>query len=156
MACPRNFSWIDPGKVAGHGFPHQSNHLEFLVSSENIRHLVTLTEWMPPACTSEEMERLRLVSHHIPVRDYTAPSLEQIHEFIKIVKEANEKEEAVAVHCMSGKGRTGTFLACYLADQMTAEEAISTIRRLRPGSIETSNQEQAVARYAAALKGNSS
>ena len=77
MACPRNFSWVNPGKVAGHGFPYDQSNLEFLVCSEvNVKHLVTLTEWIP--CTSEEMERLGLVSHHIPVRDFTAPSVEQV------------------------------------------------------------------------------
>ncbi|NXE30961.1 DUS23 phosphatase, partial [Ardeotis kori] len=48
-----------------------------------------------------------------------------------------------------GHGRTGTMLACYLAKarEMSGGDAIREIRRLRPGSIETQEQEQAVMRF---------
>ncbi|NXT20028.1 DUS23 phosphatase, partial [Syrrhaptes paradoxus] len=48
-----------------------------------------------------------------------------------------------------GHGRTGTMLACYLAKarKMSGDDAIREIRRLRPGSIETREQEQAVIRF---------
>ncbi|NXM89815.1 DUS23 phosphatase, partial [Oenanthe oenanthe] len=47
---------------------------------------------------------------------------------------------------MLGHGRTGTLLACYLCQErhLGAADAIREIRRLRPGSIETAGQEQAV------------
>jgi atypical dual specificity phosphatase len=52
---------------------------------------------------------------------------------------------AVAVHCGAGLGRTGTLVACYLvAGGLSAEDAIAKVRRLRPGSIETAEQEAAV------------
>lgn len=55
----------------------------------------------------------------------------------------------MAVHCMLGHGRTGTMLACYLAkaQKMNGSDAIWEIRRLRPGSIETREQEQAVIQF---------
>ncbi|HCA46062.1 MAG TPA: protein-tyrosine-phosphatase, partial [Armatimonadetes bacterium] len=53
-----------------------------------------------------------------------------------------------SVHCMAGLGRTGTMIACYLVSQgMPAEEAIAEVRRARPGSIQTEQQEQAVRRW---------
>lgn len=57
--------------------------------------------------------------------------------------------QAVAVHCMLGHGRTGTMLACYLvkARALSGAAAIREIRRLRPGSIETREQEQAVIQF---------
>ena len=57
--------------------------------------------------------------------------------------------QAAGIHCAHGKGRTGTVLACYLIKHhnMTAAEAVSKIRMLRPGSIETSEQEQTVFLY---------
>lgn len=53
------------------------------------------------------------------------------------------------MHCMLGHGRTGTMLACYLAkvQKMSGGDAIQEIRRLRPGSIETWEQEQAVIQF---------
>ncbi|NWY34460.1 DUS23 phosphatase, partial [Pheucticus melanocephalus] len=54
---------------------------------------------------------------------------------------------------MLGHGRTGTLLACYLCKEqhLAAGDAIREIRRLRPGSIETSEQEQAVLRFCQCL-----
>lgn len=53
------------------------------------------------------------------------------------------------MHCKHGLGRTGTMLACYLLKtrKMSGAEAIKTIRALRPGSIETREQERAVLEF---------
>lgn len=57
--------------------------------------------------------------------------------------------QAVAVHCILGLGRTGTMLACYLVKDkgLAPADAIAEIRRLRPGSIETYEQEKAVFQF---------
>ncbi|KAG8509908.1 Dual specificity protein phosphatase 23 [Galemys pyrenaicus] len=57
--------------------------------------------------------------------------------------------QAVGVHCALGLGRTGTMLACYLVKDrgLAAGDAIAEIRRLRPGSIETYDQEKAVFQF---------
>ena len=61
----------------------------------------------------------------------------------------------VLVHCGGGKGRAGTFAACCLAmwgaapppdltaerPVLSAQEAVRIVRSLRPGSIETQEQE---------------
>ncbi|NXB66863.1 DUS23 phosphatase, partial [Struthidea cinerea] len=82
------------------------------------------------------------------------PTPEQIQSFLQIVEEANGRGEAVAVHCMLGYGRTGTLLACYLCKErhLAGGDAIREIRRLRPGSIETPEQEQAVIRFCQCLR----
>ena len=48
-----------------------------------------------------------------------------------------------------GRGRTGVMAACYLVHfcDMSPERAIITIRIMRPGSVETYEQEQAVKKY---------
>ncbi|NXM01513.1 DUS23 phosphatase, partial [Tyrannus savana] len=53
-----------------------------------------------------------------------------------------------------GFGRTGTLLGCYVGKQrgLSGAEAVREIRRLRPGSIETPEQEQAVIRFCDALR----
>ena len=55
----------------------------------------------------------------------------------------------VAIHCSAGLGRTGVVLACYLVQKgLTAQNAIARVRRLRPGSIETEEQADAVVDFA--------
>lgn len=59
----------------------------------------------------------------------------------------NDKEGgAIGIHCLMGRGRTGTMLACYLvtSEDYTADDAISETRHRRRYSIETHRQEQAV------------
>ena len=53
------------------------------------------------------------------------------------------------MHCRMGMGKTGSMLACYLAKckKLNAEEAIQEIRKLRPGSIETEDQEKVVTEF---------
>jgi protein-tyrosine phosphatase len=55
----------------------------------------------------------------------------------------------VAVHCGAGLGRTGVVLAAYFVSTgMTAAAAITKVRKLRPHSIETDEQAEAVEQFA--------
>lgn len=142
--APHNFSWVDPGKVAGLALPRYPAEYQFLLDN-GIKHLVSLTERRPPnhdTCPD-------LTQHHLKITDFTPPSPAQIDKFLSIVEEANAKGEGVAVHCMHGFGRTGTMLACYLVKtrKLSGPEAINEIRRLRSGSIETKEQEKAVVQF---------
>ena len=74
-----------------------------------------------------------------------APSPFQLSEILGFVEQRNAEMKPVLVHCAEGKGRTGTVLAAYLVTKgLTAEDAISRVRELRPGSIETLEQENAI------------
>ncbi len=77
----------------------------------------------------------------------------QIREALAAIDEALAADDAVAVHCAAGLGRTGTIMACYLVQGGSGpDEAIGLIRVLRPGSVEAPEQERAVAAFAAALQ----
>lgn len=69
-------------------------------------------------------ERLWLGYHRIPVEDWTAPSLEQVEEFLGLVDEPGRGP--ILVHCLGGVGRTGVFVSCYRVRRgMTAEQALA-------------------------------
>lgn len=140
-----NFSWVVEQKLAGMARPGAARPLaEDLADLQGVgvHLLVSLTE----TPTSEaEANLFDIEVLHIPVQDYTAPSMDQLVQFVDRAGESMSASRAVAVHCYAGQGRTGTFLAAWFVSQgMGAEAAIAEVRRLRPGSIETEEQEQAV------------
>lgn len=143
---PTNFSWFIDGKIAALGFPSSRTDVEFLCKI-GVKQLISLTE--TPPC----LYGMKLTQVHIPIDDMTAPSIQQVNEFLRVVELAHLTEEAVAVHCRFGLGRVGTMLACYLVKttNCSAAEAISIVRRKRPGSIETRGQEKLVQEFSLSL-----
>nr|XP_032815331.1 dual specificity protein phosphatase 23 [Petromyzon marinus]XP_032815332.1 dual specificity protein phosphatase 23 [Petromyzon marinus]XP_032815333.1 dual specificity protein phosphatase 23 [Petromyzon marinus]XP_032815334.1 dual specificity protein phosphatase 23 [Petromyzon marinus] len=143
-SAPPNFSWVEPGRLAGLAMPHDASHYRYLYEC-GVRHLVSLTHGAPRH--ADTCPGIRL--HAIKIEDFHPPLPEQIERFLDIVSDAGAKGEAVAVHCMHGHGRTGTMLACFLVRHraLSGVDAVAEIRRLRPGSIETREQEIAVTRF---------
>ena len=74
--------------------------------------------------------------------------------FCRLVTRELDAAHRVYVHCVGGYGRTGTMMACYLVhrDRHSHDEAIRQIRALRPGSIETDTQRDAVMRWARVME----
>lgn len=64
----------------------------------------------------------------LPIAVDSAPSSEQLQEFQRFIQHQNELNRAVAVHCSTGKHRTGTMLAAYLMSAgWTYQEAMQAI-----------------------------
>ena len=113
---------------------------------QGIQLLIALSETPPRRDYANEAGLLIL---HVPVEDMHPPSQKQIELCMSAIQKAHSQDMAVGVHCTAGLGRTGVIVACYLIMQgMAAKNAIARVRRLRPGSIETDEQADAIAEFA--------
>lgn len=142
---PRNFSWLIQDEIAGMARPMPMiTDLEFL-KDIGIEAIVSLTE-LPLHKTL--IEEFGFEYKHIPIVDLTSPTQEQIGDFISFVNKIVTTRKKIVVHCDAGIGRTGTMLACYLVNKgYSAKRAISEVRRKRPGSVETAEQEDTIIKY---------
>ena len=142
---PHRGTWIVEEKLFACPYPKREADLAAL-AAHGILLIVNLHE---RAHDPALLARYGLTEVHLPVADFTPPSPPVIERGITAIAGAIEDGRAVAVHCAAGLGRTGTLLACFLVSEgLDADEAIRTVRSLRPGSIETEAQAAAVAAYA--------
>src|SRR5256884_194101 len=76
-----------------------------------------------------EIEEAGFEHKKICVEDFTAPTLDQVDEFVAFVDSKIAEGKKVLVHCYAGRGRTGTMLAAYLIHQgMSSDAAVREIR----------------------------
>jgi len=89
---------------------------------------------------------------HFPIRDLDIPEADAMGTWAAIsarIHATLERGGRVLVHCRGGLGRAGTIAALLLIERgWTVHQAISDVRDIRPGAIETVEQERWVARRA--------
>jgi atypical dual specificity phosphatase len=145
MSQPQGFSWIDKPRLAAMARPADMDELGWL-RGQGIEVILSLTE---DPLRRDWVNEAGLMLVHIPVEDMEAPTQDQLDRCVATIARANEHNFGVAVHCGAGLGRTGVVLACYfVTKELTAKNAIARVRRLRPGSVETDEQAEAVAEFA--------
>lgn len=150
-SIPMNFSWLVDGKVAGHAAPASDEDLDYL-RRQGLGALVRMAEAHRSRITSAQVEQYRLTDCHVPVKDFTTPTQEQLRHMVGFISESVAQGKPVGVSCRAGLGRTGTVLACYLVSKcLSAGQAINEVRTKRPHSIETGDQEAAICEYAQSL-----
>lgn len=144
---PPGFSWVEKPHLAALAQPETVDDLGWL-REQGLELLVSLSEAPPPRSWVNDAG---LFAVHLPVEDMTAPTPDQLQQAIEAIRRANAAGLGAAVHCAAGLGRTGTVLACYfVAKGDSAGAALERVRHLRPGSVETRDQEEAVWAFARA------
>ena len=87
---------------------------------------------------------------HLPIRNLSVPGKDWEATWLTAgeqLRGALTGGGRFAMHCYAGRGRTGTVAARLLIEGgMRPDEAIATVRKVRPGSIETFEQERYVLR----------
>jgi atypical dual specificity phosphatase len=137
-----NFDWIVEGQVAAMAKPWPEDVEE--LRKRGITAVLSLTERAPA-----EIEAAGISLLALPIRDFHAPTMGQLEAAVEYIERAVGSGGACAVHCGAGLGRTGTVVAAWLVRRgRDARGAIAEVRRRRPGSIETSEQESAVLAFA--------
>jgi atypical dual specificity phosphatase len=146
---PTGFNWVDKPNLAGLAYPESAEDLRWL-RRNGVDLLVTLTE---SPVRRDWVNEAGLMVVNVPVPDMEAPTDRQIDHLLDTIRKANASGMGVAVHCGAGLGRTGTVLAAWLvANGDSPRDAIAAVRELRPGSVETVEQERAIESRARRLK----
>jgi ADP-ribosyl-[dinitrogen reductase] hydrolase len=93
----------------------------------------------------QEIEKVELMWHHLPIVDRCAPADSFELQWEKVGDELRNnlhKGDLIVLHCMGGLGRTGTVAARLLIELGESPlSAIKRVRHTRPGAIETRVQE---------------
>jgi hypothetical protein len=93
---------------------------------------------------SPQLSALGIAHHHFPVRDFGAPKRadDRWSVLSRDLHARLDAGEAILLHCMGGKGRSGMLALRLLAERgMEPEAALRLIRQVRPGAVETREQE---------------
>jgi atypical dual specificity phosphatase len=158
---PRFFRWLIPYHIAIMSTPRREEDISALSSPHlGIRHVLTLTEETP--LQESWFRGMPITNTYLPIPNYYPPSIEQMDLIMRLFED--EEKLPLLVHCGGGKGRAGTVAACYIAafgfgkphlnqehPELSAPEAISLLRHIRPGSIETSQQEAFVSKWCSTI-----
>jgi protein-tyrosine phosphatase len=149
LSCPGRQGVDDLGRKWNRNLDDDLHAL----SQENITGLITLLPLLEMQNYNvtelpEAVTRLGWYWWHWPIADRDVAdyaTVLQIQQTMPSLEKIWKDGHSIALHCAAGLGRTGTLAAQFLVAQgIEPDQAIARIRKIRPGSIETKEQEWAI------------
>jgi atypical dual specificity phosphatase len=120
--------WVIPGTLAGVRKPE-------VAELEQLKALgvAAIVSVMDDPSNLDAYAQAGIPYRWLPTKGGTAPSLEQLQALKTFVTEQQQLGHGVAVHCSSGRKRTGTMIAAYLIQTgLTYEAALQIIHQANP------------------------
>lgn len=157
LDIPNDFYWIFDGEapLAGMRYPPESTPWERL-RILGFKYVINLETTQPrynprPLHVLASVQMQDLWSGGDPTESETEAAL--IHRVVNTIRKNRLPDAGVIVHCVGGRGRTGTVIGCYLrstgmpADQVVAD--LNSLHKVRgkQGWPESPWQEQFVRNY---------
>jgi len=147
------FSYLHTYRVAGMSEPWSTKMAPTLalLKEQGIGAILTLTE---DNLYGEEYTAAGFLNHHEPIDDCEPPSMEGMDRAIGFINNCLDEGHGVAVHCLEGRGRTGTVLAAWLGceESLSPQDAIRRMYDLREHTIITPTQRSFLDRYLSAAR----
>ncbi|KYC37099.1 protein phosphatase [Scytonema hofmannii PCC 7110] len=123
-----NLWWVIPNKLAGVRKPMAQELPELQASGVG-----AIVSVMDDPSNLDVYQQANIPHLWVPIKGGTAPNEEQLQELQNFIDTQNNLSNAVAVHCTSGRRRTGTILAAYLiCTGASYDDAIQTIHSANP------------------------
>ena len=104
--------WIDEPDLLGSGNPGDEDLKKLRRCGFGVLISLLKEEEQAPGYRLDQAAALGFERRNIPVRDYHAPAVEQLEQFVTLISTLLPGAKTV-VHCKGGSGRTGTFAAAY-------------------------------------------
>jgi hypothetical protein len=146
MAIQKSY-WVIPGRFRAGDYPGSKDEDEARAKLRWLLNLgidvfIDLTEMgeygLEPynPLLLEEARSLKKNIQYIrhPIKDFSIPPKDQVERIISEIDQAMEAGQQIYLHCLGGKGRTGSVVGCYLAEHgYPGQAALDRIIELRQG-----------------------
>ncbi|HTL53503.1 MAG TPA: dual specificity protein phosphatase family protein [Planctomycetota bacterium] len=155
MQKPLNFAFVLPDRLAGMAHPDRFSRLEDQLDYLQANHISAVLSVCMSGLDKEKLKAHNFIYLHEPIPDFAAPPLARLSQLVNWVDQQIQAGRGVVVHCGAGFGRTGTILTAYFLTKdpsLSAYQALNQVRKLRPGSVESLEQEITLYNYARVLK----